>query len=67
VSRYFQRSSGRSPRERFKKAVTLDPVNPEALSDLFEYYLEAPRALGGGMDKAEGITALVGRLDAADV
>jgi tetratricopeptide (TPR) repeat protein len=53
-------------RENFEKAVTLDPVNLEALSDLFEYYLEAPRVLGGGMDKAEAIAARIGRLDAAE-
>jgi tetratricopeptide (TPR) repeat protein len=53
-------------RENFEKAVALDPVNLEALSDLFEYYLEAPRALGGGMDKAEAIAARIGRLDAAE-
>jgi tetratricopeptide (TPR) repeat protein len=53
-------------RENFEKAVTLDPVNLEALSDLFECYLEAPRVLGGGMDKAEAIAARIGRLDAAE-
>lgn len=53
-------------RENFEKAVALDPVNLEALSDLFEYYLEAPRALGGGMDKAEAIAARIGRLNAAE-
>ena len=53
-------------RENFEKAVTLDPVNLEALSDLFEYYLEAPRALGGGMDKAEAIAARIGQLDKAE-
>jgi len=39
-------------REHFERAVSLDPHNPEALSDLFEYYLEAPGFLGGGQDKA---------------
>jgi Tfp pilus assembly protein PilF len=53
-------------RDNFEKAVTVDPVNLEALSDLFEYYLEAPRALGGGMDKAEAIAARIGRLDTAE-
>ena len=53
-------------RDNFEKAVALDPVNLEALSDLFEYYLEAPRALGGGMEKAEAIAARIGRLDAAE-
>jgi len=39
-------------RQNFEKAVELDPKNLEACSDLFEYYLEAPGFLGGGMDKA---------------
>jgi len=33
----------------------LDPDNEDALSDLFDYYLEAPGFLGGGYDKAEAI------------
>lgn len=53
-------------RESFEKAVVLDSVNLEARSDVFEYYLEAPRPLGGGMDKAEAIAARIGRLDAAE-
>lgn len=53
-------------RESFEKAVALDPVNLEALGDVFEYYLEAPRPLGGGMDKAEAIAVRIGRLDAAE-
>jgi tetratricopeptide (TPR) repeat protein len=48
-------------REYFERAVELDPRNGEALSDLFEYDLEAPGFLGGGMDKAR---ALVPRLAA---
>jgi len=43
-------------REHFEKAVSLDPQNREALSDLFEYYLEAPGFLGGGLDKAAGLS-----------
>jgi tetratricopeptide (TPR) repeat protein len=39
-------------RQNFEKAVELDPRNAEALSDLFEYYLDAPGFMGGGMDKA---------------
>ena len=40
-------------RQYFEKAARLNPRNLEALSDLFEYYLEAPGFLGGGMDKAQ--------------
>ena len=43
-------------REHFEKAVALDPQNQEALSDLFDYYLEAPGFLGGGMDKAANLS-----------
>ena len=35
-------------RQSFEKSITLDPRNKEALSDLFEYYVEAPGFLGGG-------------------
>ena len=51
-------------RQTFEKAVELDSSSVEANSDLFEYYLEAPGFLGGGMDKAvraaERISALNG-------
>jgi tetratricopeptide (TPR) repeat protein len=53
-------------RQFFEKAVQLDPKNMEALSDLFEYYLEAPGFLGGGLDKAQGIAARMGELEPAD-
>ncbi len=50
-------------RRYFERAVDLDPGNREALSDLFDYYLEAPGFLGGGLDKAE---AIAGRLSRSD-
>ena len=40
-------------RQCFEKAVALDPRNREAKNDLFEFYLNAPGILGGGMEKAE--------------
>jgi Flp pilus assembly protein TadD len=40
-------------RQSFEKAVALDPRNHEAKNDLFDYYLNAPGMLGGGMEKAE--------------
>jgi len=40
-------------RQSFEKAVALDPRNHEARNDLFDYYLNAPGMLGGGLDKAE--------------
>lgn len=47
----------------FEVAVALDANNRDALSDLGEYYVEAPKMLGGGRDKAETI---VNRLDSLD-
>jgi len=50
----------------FEKAVTCGPSNLEALSDLFEFYLEAPRIAGGGVDKAEGIAGRIALLNQAE-
>jgi len=49
-------------RQHFEKAVELNPRNLEALSDLFEYYLEAPGFLGGGLDKAVGVAGQMASL-----
>jgi Flp pilus assembly protein TadD len=50
-------------RKAFEKAVALGPANIEALNDLFEYHLEAPGFLGGGIDKAAETAARIGQLD----
>jgi Flp pilus assembly protein TadD len=42
-------------RQCFEKAVALDPHNREAKNDLFDFYLNAPGFLGGGLEKAEAI------------
>ncbi|MGA2879532.1 MAG: hypothetical protein ABSG13_11320 [Bryobacteraceae bacterium] len=42
-------------RQSFEKAVALDPHNREAKNDLFDFYLNAPGFLGGGLEKAEAI------------
>ena len=42
-------------RQHFERAVALDPHNHEAKNDLFDFYLNAPGFLGGGMEKAEAI------------
>ena len=52
-------------REHFERAVELDPQNREALSDLFEYYLEAPGFLGGGQHKAAALSERVRTFDPA--
>lgn len=40
-------------RQHFERAVALDSHNREAKNDLFDFYLNAPGFLGGGLDKAE--------------
>lgn len=50
-------------RQSFERAVQLDPKNLEAINDLFEYYMDAPGFLGGGLDKAEALSKQIGQLD----
>jgi len=50
-------------RQHFELAVQLDPGNGEAMNDLFDYYLEAPGFLGGGMDKAEALARRIAERD----
>jgi tetratricopeptide (TPR) repeat protein len=53
-------------RQYMERAVELDPRNLEALSDLFDYYLEAPGLLGGGEEKAQRTAAQIAKLSAAE-
>jgi cytochrome c-type biogenesis protein CcmH/NrfG len=53
-------------RQYFEEAVTLDPANEEALNDLFDYYLQAPAILGGGIEKAEQVAKRIAERDAAE-
>ena len=53
-------------RQHFEKAVALDSRNQEAVSDLFEYYLQAPGILGGGLDKASKMAEHIADLDPAE-
>ncbi len=53
-------------RDSFEKAVQLDPRNMEAISDLFEYYLDAPGILGGGWDKAARLASRMAELNPAE-
>ena len=50
-------------REAFEKAVKLDPKNREALNDLFDFYLEAPGIVGGGVDKARALLPVLDKVD----
>lgn len=52
-------------RKHFERAVELDPRNAEALSDLFDYYLNAPGFLGGGEAKAAALIPKVRAIDPA--
>jgi len=50
-------------RQNFERAVELDVRNIEALNDLFEYYLQAPEFLGGGLDKAQALIEKIAAVD----
>jgi tetratricopeptide (TPR) repeat protein len=52
-------------RQAFERAAELDPKNSDALSDLFDYYLEAPGFLGGGYDKAMAVAENTAQFDPA--
>ena len=54
---------GKRVRAEFETAVALDPRNAAALSDLGEFYTEAPAIVGGGKDKAQSVAS---KLDAVD-
>ncbi len=53
-------------RNSLEKAVELDPGNSEAVNDLFEFYIQAPGFMGGGLDRAEKIAEIVARRDPAE-
>jgi tetratricopeptide (TPR) repeat protein len=59
-------SAASHAREYFEKAVMLDPHNGDALGDLFDFYLDAPGFMGGGLDKAEAIAHRVEAFDPAE-
>jgi tetratricopeptide (TPR) repeat protein len=42
-------------RVAFERAAQLDAENVHALSDLGEFYVEAPALIGGGLDKAQAL------------
>jgi tetratricopeptide (TPR) repeat protein len=52
-------------RQSFEQAVELDGSNIAALSDLLEFYREAPGAIGGGMEKAAAIADRIAKLNPA--
>jgi len=48
-----------------EKAAQLDPKSLDARFSLLEFYLQAPRLMGGGRDKAETMAAEIARIDPA--
>jgi hypothetical protein len=58
-------SLGKRVRIEFEAAVRLNSGNAEALTDLGEFYREAPGVVGGGTDKAEAVAAQLDKVDAA--
>ena len=56
----------RKVRKQFEKAVALDADNVLARWDLMEYYLKAPRFLGGSWDKAKAEAREIEQRDAAE-
>jgi Flp pilus assembly protein TadD len=59
-------SAASKARQFFELAVRLDPRNQEAVNDLFDYYLNAPGMLGGGLDKAAKVAQHIAELDEAE-
>jgi len=53
-------------RQYLEKSVELNPMNLDAQSDLFEYYLDAPGFLGGGLDRAEKTAADMAKISPAE-
>ena len=64
----FFKAMGRAKKcvHAFERAVEIDGDNLEGLVDLFQYYLNAPGFLGGGVDKAEALLGRIGELNQAE-
>mgnify|MGYP003525430142 FL=1 len=52
-------------RDAFEQAVKLDPALIDARSSLVEFYLQAPGAIGGGIDKARAQATAIAKYDRA--
>jgi predicted Zn-dependent protease len=53
-------------RQAFERSVELNPKNSDALSDLFDYYLNAPGFIGGGYDKAATVSDKMAAIDPSE-
>ena len=58
-------SLAKRARAEFEQAVSLDPRNGEALTDLGEFYTSAPGVVGGGIDKAQALVPQLEKVDPA--
>ena len=58
-------SLAKKTRDEFETSVRLDPKDADALTDLGQFYEEAPGAIGGGIDKAEATAKQLEAIDAA--
>ncbi len=56
-------SLGKRVRAEFEEAVQLNSQNADALTDLGEFYYDAPSVVGGGIDKAKNIADQLEKLD----
>lgn len=52
-------------RDAFQRALQLSPGNPEALDDLFNFYMAAPGLVGGGIEKAANLLPQFRKYDLA--
>jgi len=50
-------------RQAFERSVELNRKNSDALSDLFDYYLDAPGFMGGGYEKAMAVADKMAAID----
>jgi len=55
----------KNARQAFERAAQLNRKNPDALSDLFNYYAQEPAVLGGGYEKAESVAEKMWAIDPA--
>lgn len=53
-------------RQAFERSVQLNPKDSDALSDLFDFYLDAPGFLGGGYDKAADVAEKIAAVDPSE-
>ena len=63
ANKFRQASLAGRVRGAFEAAVRLDPKNVEARRDLMQYYLVAPRIVGGGKDKAQAQARAIAALN----